>query len=68
MSRDKARDYKYFNCNQTSEINYVSELYTDSKSINQLLKQSCLRNTIKYSTYEEIYILIKNTLGFPIPE
>jgi hypothetical protein len=67
MPRDKARDDKYFNCNQESERNYVSGLYHDKKSVYDFLVKSYYNNLINYSTHNEIYQLIQYNLGYPIP-
>ena len=67
MARDKAKDDKFFNCSQEHELNYVSGLYTETKSVYDFLKKKCNAGVIKYSTHMEIYELIKDELGYPIP-
>jgi len=68
MARDKARDDKFFNCEQEHEDNYVSNLYGINHSlISVFLKTACENNTIKYSTHTAVYELIKTKLGFSIP-
>lgn len=66
MARDKTKDDKYFNCNQEHELTYVSNLYTYSRIVHQFLKNQC-GNRINYSTHAEVYQLIKDELGYPIP-
>lgn len=67
MARDKAKDDTYFNCSQESELNYVSGLYSNKTSVYNLLKQACANNAIKYSTHKQVYQLIKDKLGYELP-
>jgi len=64
MARDKARDDKYFNCKQEHE----DGLYGSNKDkVSTFLSNKCDNNTIKYSTHKEVYNLIKEELGYPLP-
>jgi len=67
MARDKARDDKFFNCQQEHEDHYVSSLYSDNIIVSMFLQRKCKSNEIKYSTHKEVYELIEGKLGFPIP-
>ncbi|MCF8002033.1 MAG: hypothetical protein K9K32_05395 [Halanaerobiales bacterium] len=67
MGRDKSKDDKYFHCDQDHEINYVSDLYTDSEKVKSFLEQQCKLGNISYSTHKDVYKLIKDKLGFSIP-
>ncbi len=67
MGRDKARDDKFFNCQQEHEDHYVANLYSDSNNVSTLLERKCKTNEINYSTHKEVYELIKKELGYPIP-
>lgn len=68
MARDKARDDKFFNCKQEHEDKYVAGLYGINKDrVTTFLSNKCLDNTINYSTHKEVYNLIKEKLGYPLP-
>ena len=67
MGIDKGKDDKYFNCSQEHEFKYVSELYDDKDSVYNFLKEKCKNGNIKYSTHSEVYQMIKDELGYPIP-
>ena len=67
MGRNKSKDDKYFNCQQEHEDHYVANLYDDPKAVSNLLEKKCSNNEIKNSTHKEVYELIKNELGFPVP-
>jgi len=67
MARDKSKDDKYFNCSQEHEINYVASLYTNTERVKQFLKDKCRQGVIKYSTHMQVYKLIQDELGYPIP-
>jgi hypothetical protein len=67
MGRNKEKDDKHFNCNQDHEIDYVSNLYMDSKKVKQFLVEQCESGNINYSTHKDVYKLIKKELGLPIP-
>ncbi len=63
-----ARDDKFFNCNQEYEDRYVAGLYgSNEDEVSRFLFSKCSDNTIKYSTHMEVYTLIKNELGYAIP-
>lgn len=67
MARDKAKDEKYFNCLQESELKYLSELYTMNNEVKDFLIFVCERRIITNSTYKEVYEYIKRELGYEIP-
>lgn len=67
MARDKSKDDKYFSCEQEHELKYVSGLYIQQQQVYTFLKQKCADNAIKYSTHHQVYKLIQDKLGFPIP-
>ncbi len=68
MARDKARDDKFFNCSEEHEDNYVASLYgTNKDKVSDFLVEKCDDNTINYSTHTEVYELIKDSYGYPIP-
>ena len=64
MSNNKSRDDKYFSCEQEHELNYVSGLYAEKEKVYEFLKLKCDDNSIKYSTHDQVYKLIKDELGF----
>jgi len=68
MARDKSKDDKYFNCNQEYELNYVAGLYVNRDIVKNFLKESCANNTIYHSTHAQVYKLIRDKLGYPIPD
>lgn len=68
MTRDKAKDDKYFSCSQEHELNYVSGLYLYKATVKDFLIRKCNDNTIYHSTHYQVYQLIKTHLGYPIPD
>lgn len=62
-TKDKARDDRYFNCDEKYENYYVSSLYKDREKVSKFLEKKCELGAIKNSTHEEVYELIKNELG-----
>lgn len=67
MTRNKARDDKFFNCTDQHETDYIVGLYEDRDGVRDLLRRRCADNTIHYSTNLEVYKLIKSELGYDIP-
>lgn len=67
MARDKAKDDKFFNCDQEHEKNYVAGLYPDKQKVYDYLTLDCLLNNIKNSTHLEVYKLIERKLGYSMP-
>ncbi len=67
MARDKAKDDVYFNCSQEHEFDYVSNLYTEQKKVDNFLKENCAKGNINYSTHKEVYVMIYEKLGYPVP-
>jgi len=53
-------DHEYFNCSEEHELNYVSSLYTDPKSVKLSLIEMCEKKIIKNSTHAEVYELLKS--------
>jgi hypothetical protein len=68
MARDKSRDDKLFNCDQTYELGYVSGLYTQKNKVHDFLLEKCREKVIYHSTHKEIYQLIKEKLGLEVPD
>ena len=67
MSRDKARDDKYFNCQEEYELEYVSNLYGNNRErVYHFLKNKCNLGEIKYNTHKEVYKMIEKELGYKI--
>ncbi len=56
-------DHKLFNCSEEYEVNYVANLYTESKKVEAFLIEQCKNGTIKNFTHAEVYALIKAKLG-----
>lgn len=68
MARDKAKDDLMFNCNQDYEHSQVASHYgTNKEKVLKFLKESCAKGDIYRFTHAQVYLLIKEKLGFPIP-
>lgn len=67
MARDKSKDDKYFNCSEEYEFQYVSGLYSQKQTVYDFLKRKCISGIINYLTHKEVYKLIQEELGYPIP-
>ena len=65
--RDKEKDDTYFNCHQEYEYQYVAGLYEERQKVYFFLRFACETKIIKNETHMEVYLLIKEKLGFPIP-
>ena len=68
MARDKAKDDRMFNCNQEHEHSQVASHYgANTEKVLKFLKDSCARDDIYRFTHAQVYQLIKDKLGFPVP-
>jgi hypothetical protein len=68
MARAKAKDDKLFNCSETHENLYVARLYGSKENeVSMFLINNCKTNKIKNNTHMEVYELIKEKLGYAIP-
>lgn len=68
MARDKAKDDKLFNCSQEHELNLVANHYgVNKQKVYLFLTNGCLTNKIHYSTHMQVYKMIYNEFGYPIP-
>ena len=68
MGRDKAKDDRMFNCNQEHEHSQVASHYgANTEKVLKFLKDSCARDDIYRFTHAQVYQLIKDKLGFPVP-
>lgn len=72
MAKNKARDDKFFNCNQEKdydEKDYVARQYPEHyEEVYEFLKRKCKNKQIHYSTHAEVYQLIEDELGYPSPK
>lgn len=68
MGRNKAKDDELFNCSQKHELEYVAGLYENKETVLIFLTNQCKGHQIFFSTHDEVYKLIEEELGFPIPE
>lgn len=70
MSRDKSKDDNLFNCAQQYEHDYVAGLYSIDRrpSVRTFLSNGCQNNTIYHATHKRVYELIKEKLGYAIPD
>lgn len=59
MAKNKARDDKFFNCNQEKdydEKDYVARQYPEHyEEVYEFLKRKCKNKQIHYSTHAEVY-------------
>jgi hypothetical protein len=69
MARDKAKDDLLFNCSQEHELKYVSGLYegVEELIVYNFLVNSCQNGSIKNFTHLQVYSLIQQHYGYPIP-
>ena len=67
--RDKAKDDRMFNCHQPYEVSYVAGLYhPNTQRVHDFLTEKCRSHEIHNSTHKFVYQLIKEKLGYPIPD
>lgn len=67
MPKDESRDYQFFECHQQQDIDYIIGLYDHKEKVYDLLSTEREKNTINYATHVDIYELIENKLGYPVP-
>ena len=67
MARDKKKDDLLFNCSQEHEHSYVSGLYEEKEAVSSFLVRGCTNRRINNMTHKDLYKLIKEELGFSIP-
>lgn len=68
MTRDRSKDEELFKCSFRHELEYVAGLYEHKYTVLAFLSNLCDGHQIYYSTYQEIYELIEEEFGFPIPD
>jgi hypothetical protein len=67
MERDKTRDSKYFNCLHEYEIDYIAGLYENRQQVYDFIKAACAKQLIKNAIHFDVYMLVKEELGYNIP-
>ncbi|WP_066628762.1 hypothetical protein [Labilibacter marinus] len=67
MARSKSNDKQVFTCEQTHQLNYFSHLYNKNEDVEKFLRRSCATGTIDKKTHIEVFKLIEEELGYPIP-
>jgi hypothetical protein len=67
MTKDESKDYQFFECDQQQDLDYVAGLYNEKEKVYDLLYTERNKNTISYSTHVDIYELIEDKLGYPVP-
>lgn len=67
MARSKSDDYQAIKCEQPQVINYLSHLYGKNEDVECFLRRHFARKTIDGKTHLEVYQLIEEELGIPIP-
>lgn len=68
MKRNKLKDNSLFNCNYEYDLNCISGLYLSyQKEVKSYLIKQCKSGTLKYFTHKDVYELINDELGYPVP-
>jgi len=67
IAQDKAKDDKHFNCSEEHELKYISGLYKDETKVYEFFKNLGENDSVKYSTHDKVYNVIKEELGYSIP-
>ncbi len=67
MARSKSNDKQVFSCQQPHQLNYFSHLYDNNEDVQTFLKRHCAIGTIDKKTHIEVFKLVEEELGFPIP-
>lgn len=70
MARDKRKDDQMFNCAQKHEHDYVVNLYhlLHRQKVSEFLTKGCINNVIRNCSHKKVYELIKQHLGYSIPD
>ncbi len=69
MTKKKTHIDSLFDCNEKHEYEYIIGIYSYDKQnrISNLLSSACNNGELDSLTYQEIYELIENKLGYAIP-
>ena len=67
MARSKANDKQVFSCQEPHQLNYLTHLYDNDKEVENFLRRHCAIGTIENKTHMEVFKMVKNELGIPIP-
>ncbi|TLX74134.1 hypothetical protein E9993_13630 [Labilibacter sediminis] len=67
MARSKQFDNQVFKSAQTHVLNYLTHLYDKSELVESYLRRKCAIGTIEEKTHLEIFTMIEEELGIPIP-
>lgn len=69
MNSNQIQTDSLFDCHEKHEFEYIIGTYSYDKqnSISNLLSNACNNGELDSLTYQEIYELIENKLGYAIP-
>ncbi len=69
MNSNQIQTDSLFDCHEKYEFEYIIGTYSYDKqnSISNLLRNACNNGELDSLTYQEIYELIENKLGYAIP-
>ncbi len=67
MARSKSNDKQVFTCEQPFQLNYLNHLYNNNEEVEFFLKRNCANGKLEKKTHIEVFKMIKEELGYPIP-
>jgi len=67
MARSKSNDQEVFSSEQPHQLNYFTHLYKKNEEVEKFLRRHCANGTIDKKTHLEVFKLIEEELGYPIP-
>ncbi|MGQ1784213.1 MULTISPECIES: hypothetical protein [unclassified Saccharicrinis] len=67
MARSKSNDKQVFSCKQPHQLNYFTHLYNKNEEVKEFLRRQCANGSLEKKTHLEVFKLIEEELGYPIP-
>ncbi|GKT11497.1 MAG: hypothetical protein ISEC1_P0461 [Thiomicrorhabdus sp.] len=64
MQAELVHSDDFFNAKEEYSFQYVSNLYEHASEVYNFLKIECKNGGIVYYTYKEVYVMIKQILGY----
>ena len=61
------KEFKYFNCDEDYEHDYVAGLFEETKQVKKWLEENCENNTINNTKHMDLYQMLIDA-GFTMKE
>ncbi|GAF03164.1 hypothetical protein [Saccharicrinis fermentans] len=67
MARNKSNDKLVFSWEHPYQLNYFAHLYGKNEEVEKFLRRHCANGSLENKTHLEVFEMIEEELGFPIP-